>query len=112
MPPRIGLNGTIVKPSSSTKSQRTVRPTASKVIDLTRDSTDEISGNISGEEPAEKEDSEDAPGRHGEGPNGGRGLQQLSACTQGRTSLGAGQATIGRQKTDDHQRVLRRAQEG
>ncbi|KAF6241381.1 hypothetical protein HO173_000091 [Letharia columbiana] len=88
MPPRIGRNGAVVKPSLSTKSQQTAGHTASKVIDLTRESTDETSGKSSGEESAEDEEIDDVPERHGERPDGRRGHRNSSAGMQGRV-LGA-----------------------
>ena len=103
MPPRTGPNGAVIKPSASTKSRRTARATTSKVIDLTRESTDETSRNSSAEGLAEEE-SKDVPTRHGEEQDRRRGHQFSSAS-------GAGQATGGRQKTHNHQRVARRGQE-
>lgn len=96
MPPRIGTNGGVVKPSSSAKIQRTARPTASKVIDLTHESTDETSEKSSGAGSAEEQESEDAPERHEEGPHGRRGHQNLG---------------VGPPQSNDHQRVARQNQE-
>lgn len=107
MPPRTGPNGAVIKPSSSTKSQRTARPSASNVIDLTCESTSETSENNSEEESPKEEEpesSEDAPNRHGKRSDGGRGYQDSSAGTQART-LGAGRAAAGRPKSNDRQAI-------
>ncbi|CAF9917889.1 hypothetical protein IMSHALPRED_003774 [Imshaugia aleurites] len=56
MPPRIAANGAVVKPRSSTDNQRHARPTASKVVDLTRESADEAPEETSGGSSAEEEE--------------------------------------------------------
>ena len=110
MPPRIGPNGAVVKPSSSTNDQRTARTVARKIIDLTRDSTDDASETSQGEESAAEEESEDAPERYNGRSSGGRGHQESGVGTQERTS-GAGQATAGRPRTNDQQGVVRRGEQ-
>ena len=111
MPLRLGPNGAVAKPSSSTKGQRPARPPASKVIDLTRESTNETNLEGSREGSTEEKRNEDAPERYDEVCRDGRGGHRNSgAGTQERT-LGARQATVGRPQTDNDHKVARRAQD-
>ena len=110
MPLRTGANGAVVKPCSSTNTQRHARPTARKVIDLTRESSDESPGEASEGTGPEEEEAEDAPARHREQSDEGRRYANSSAGTQERVSR-AGQRTLGGPRTHDHQPIARRAQE-
>ena len=100
MPLRIGPNGAVVKPSSYTKGQRTIKPTASNVIDLTGESSEDAPGNNSGDE----EESEDDRGRK---------RQESRAGKQGRTSRAGDlhKRVVTGPRINDRQRVARRAQE-
>lgn len=106
MPPRTGDNGAVVKPCSSTNPQRRARPTASKVIDLTREASGEPPGETSGGTSPKEEEAEDAPERHRERLDKGRRYANSSAGTQER----AGQGTLGGSRTQDHQPIVRRGQ--
>lgn len=138
MPPRVGVNGAVVKPRSSTNPQRRARPTASKVIDLTRESSGESPGETSGEPSPEEEDAEDAPEespddsdespdetsgetapeeeeaedapeRHRERSDGARRYASSSAGIQERVS-GADQRALGWPSAHNHQPVARLGQ--
>ena len=110
MPLRTGANGAVVKPFSSTNTQRHARPTTRKVIDLTRESSDESPRETSGGTSPEEEEAEDAPERYRERSNEGRRYANSSAGTQERFS-GAGQGTLCGPRTHDHQPVACRGQE-
>ena len=100
MPLRVGANGAIAKPSSFFKNRRSTRPTPSKVIDLTRASTDETNEESSREGSAEEKRNEDALEHYEEGWDGRGGYRNSGAGTQGRT-LGARQATVKRSQINN-----------
>lgn len=110
MPTRTGANGAVVKPCSSTNTQRHARPTARKVIDLTRESSDELPGETSGGTSPEEEEAEDAPERHRGRSDERRRYANSSAGTQERIA-GTGQGTLGGPRIHEHQPIARRGQE-
>lgn len=110
MPPRIGANGAIVKPCSSTSKQRNERPSARKVIDLTREHSDESPGKTSGGTSVEGDEIEDAPEPQRGRSNEERRHTNSKAGRHERVS-GAGQGKISQPGRNDHQRIARRSPE-
>ena len=111
MPLRLGPNGGVVKPSSSTKGQRPARPPASDVIDLTRNSTNETNQEGSREGPAQKKINEDASERYDPGSWDGRGGHRNSVPGTQEKTVGARQAPVGQPQTQNDHRVARPAQD-
>ncbi|KAM0797684.1 hypothetical protein BDR22DRAFT_892113 [Usnea florida] len=111
MPLRLGPNGGVAKPSSSTNGQRPARPPASKVIDLTRDITNETNQEVSRECSTQEKRKEDASERYDQGSRDERGGQRSSgAGTQERT-IGVGQGTVGQPQMDNSRKITRPAQD-
>ena len=111
MPLRLGPNGGVAKLSSSTNGQSRARHPASKVIDLTRESTNETNLEGSRERHAQAKRNEDAPERYDQGSRDERGGHRSSgAGTQERT-IGARQAAVGRPQIDNAHNAARPAQD-
>ena len=103
MPLRVGAKGGIAKPSSFLRIGRSTRPTPSKVIDLTRASTDEIEGQQMSREIKTRRE------YYGEGRDGRGGHRNSDAGTQGR-NLGARQATAERSQINNDRTAARQAE--
>ena len=110
MPLRLGPNGGVAKPSSSTKGQRPARTLESKVIDLTRESSNETYQETSREGLAQEKRNEDAPERYDKGSRDERGGHHDSGASTQERTLGARQATVGQPQVDNSRKVARPAQ--
>ena len=108
---RLGPNGGVAKPSSSTKGQRPARPPASKVIDLTRESTSETNQEGSREGSAQEKRNGDAPKRYDDGSRDERGGHRSSGAGIREWTIGARQAPVGQLQNQNDHRVPRPAQD-
>ena len=111
MPLRLGPNGGVAKPFSSTKGQRPARPPASKVIDLTREFTNETNREGSREGSAQKKRNGDASERYGDGSRDERGGHRSSGAGTRERIIGARQAPVGQLQIQNDHRVARPAQD-
>ena len=96
MPPRIGSNGAIIKHTPSASGQRSARPIASKIIELTSDSSDDALGRASEEAGKSRRRTDSQRGRE----NTSAGTRRRNAGTGQDHQTGTGQ---------DHQRGARPA---
>ena len=111
MPLRLGPNGGVAKPSSSTKGQRPARPLESKVIDLTRECTNETNLEGSREGSAQAKRNEDAPELYDNGIRDERGGHRNSGAGTQERAVGARQAPVGQLQTQSDHRVARPARD-
>ena len=111
MPLRLGPNGGVTKPSLSTKGQRPARPLERKVIDLTRESSNETYQEGSREGPAQKKMNEDARERYDEGHRDERGRHRNSGGGTKEKTSGARLATVGQPQIDNSRKVARPVQD-